>query len=207
MINLIIADDHPIFIDGVKTALSGVTDIRITGEATDGGQLLKLLDENKADVVLLDINMPRMDGLQAAAEIKKRHPGIKIIMLTQYDEKRFMNTCRDIGVEGYLLKDTGRDDLVQAIRNVKKGGIQYIRGKQRMVDFPIPALSDEIQITGKEQEVLELIAESKCNDEIAKELKIENSTVRTHKKRMLIKTGAKNVIGLVVWAFRKRIIK
>jgi DNA-binding NarL/FixJ family response regulator len=151
--------------------------------------------------------MPGMDGLLAAAEIKKKHGYMKIIMLTQYDERRFMKKCREIGVEGYILKGCDKDDLVLAIRNVNNGGTLYMTGKEVPHGFPVPDLLDEIQITVKEQEVLKLIAEEKCNDEIAKELKIENSTVRTHKKRMLLKTGAKNVIGLVVWAFRKRIIK
>lgn len=207
MINIFIADDHPIFIDGIKTALSDIPDIRITGEATDGVKLLKLLDENNADVVLLDINMPRMDGLLTAAEIKKKHSYMKIIMFTQYDERRFSKKCREIGVEGYMLKGSNKDNLVKTIRNVYNGGILYMAGNEGPNEFPVPGLTDEIHITGKEQEVLELIAEEKCNDEIAKELNIEKTTVKTHKKRMLWKTGTKTITGLVVWAFRKRIIK
>jgi DNA-binding NarL/FixJ family response regulator len=207
MINIFIADDHPMFINGVKSALEGVKDITITGEALNGEQLLDMLNKKKADVILLDINMPGMDGLQAATEIKLKHQNMKIIMLTQYDERRFMKKCREIGVEGYILKGSDKDDLVKAIKIVHKGGILYEAGKEGEHEFPVPGLMDEIHITGKEQEVLELIAEEKCNDEIAKELNIEKTTVKTHKKRMLWKTGTKTITGLVVWAFRKRIIK
>jgi DNA-binding NarL/FixJ family response regulator len=132
---------------------------------------------------------------------------MKIIMLTQYDERRFMKKCREIGVEGYILKGCDKDDLVKAIRNVYNGGTLYMTGKEDPHGFPVPDLLDDIQITVKEQEVLKLIAEEKCNDEIAKELNIEKTTVKTHKRRMLWKTGAKTITGLVVWAFRKRIIK
>jgi DNA-binding NarL/FixJ family response regulator len=132
---------------------------------------------------------------------------MKIIMLTQYDERRFMKKCREIGVEGYILKGCDKDDLVKAIRNVYNGGTLYMTGKEVPNGFPVPDLLDDIQITVKEQEVLKLIAEEKCNDEIAKELNIEKTTVKTHKRRMLWKTGAKTITGLVVWAFRKRIIK
>ena len=207
MINIIIADDHPMFIDGVKTALEAFADIRIAGEATDGLQLLQLLDKIKADVVLLDINMPGMDGLQAAAEIKKLHPGVKIIMLTQYDENRFMTKCRGMGVEGYLLKESDGHDLAKAVRNVHHGGIQYLKGNHNRRDFPVPGLTDDLLITGKEKEVLQLIAEDKTNKEIAEEMKIAATTVKTYRQRMFLKTGIKSITGLLAWAFRKRIIK
>jgi two-component system, NarL family, nitrate/nitrite response regulator NarL len=207
MIRIIVADDHPIFINGVRTALEAVPDIKIIGEATDGLQLLHLLDIIKVDLVLLDINMPGMDGIQAAEIIKRRQPATGIIMLTQYDERRFMKKCREIGVEGYLLKGIDKDDLVKAIINIFNGGIQYMTDKKSPNEFPVPGLMIEIQITTKEKEVLKLIAEDKCNSEIAQELNIKQTTVKTHKRRMLWKTGAKTITGLVVWAFRKRIIK
>jgi DNA-binding NarL/FixJ family response regulator len=207
MINIIIADDHKIFIEGIRTTLSDVDDIYIAGQALNGAELLVRLENIEADVVLLDINMPGIDGLQAAEAIKKNFKDVKIIMLTQYDEKRFMKKCREIGVEGYLLKTCDKNELVNTIINVHNGGSFYTGVNGKTTGYPVPDLLNCVRITGKEEEVLQLIADEKCNDEIAKELNIEKTTVKTHKRRMLWKTGAKTITGLVVWAFRKRIIK
>ena len=118
MINLIIADDHPIFIDGLKTVLADVPDINITGEAQNGKQVIELLEYKQADVVLLDIRMPEMDGIETAKEIKKRYPHVKIIILTQFGEKCLVKNFMELGVDGYLLKDCSQQDLINAIKTV-----------------------------------------------------------------------------------------
>jgi len=151
--------------------------------------------------------MPEMDGLQAAKAIKEEFKEVKIIMLTQYGERRFVKKCQEIGAKGYLIKDCSKSKLIDTIRDVHNGGVHFIPGEDYNNGFPIPDLLKDVHLTCKEKEVLELIAEEKCNYEIATELKIEKTTVKTHKRRMLWKTGAKTITGLVVWAFRKRIIK
>jgi len=207
MIKVIIADDHRIFIDGIKSILNCVPDIHIAGEALNGKQLLKLLRKVKTDVVLLDLNMPEMDGLQAAEAIKEEFKEVKIIMLTQYDERRFMKKCREIGVEGYLLKGNDSRILVKAIKSVHNGGLYYDDVNGNSNGFPVPDLLNSVLISGKELEVLELIAEEKKEYEIATDLKISKATVKEYKRRMLVKTGTKSAVGLIKWAFRKRFIK
>jgi len=207
MINIIIADDHKIFIEGIRTTLSDVDDINIVGQALNGKQLLELLRKVKADVVLLDINMPVMDGLQAAAVMKKDFNAVKIIMLTQYGEKRFIKKCEEIGAKGYLLKDCTKNVLIDTIRNVYNGGKHYSAGDDFNNGFPVPDLLNDVQISCKEKEVLELLTEEKNTGEIAKELKICNTTVKEYKERMFWKTGTKSIGGLIAWALRKRIIK
>jgi DNA-binding NarL/FixJ family response regulator len=205
MINLIIADDHPIFIDGLKTTLEGVTGITITGEAANGTQVLELLETQAANIVLLDINMPELDGIETAKIIKEKYPHIKVIMLTQYDEKGFINKCKALGVEGYLLKDCDKQILVNAIHLVYKGGTLYGTKNSNNNGFEIPGKNNQM-ITEKETQVLKLLAEEYCNADIARELKIEVNTVKTYKERLKQKAGVRTAIGLVKWAIENNLI-
>lgn len=198
MIKLIIADDHPIFIDGLKTILEPAPEICIVGEALNGIQLLKLLKTKKADIVLLDINMPKMDGLEAAQHIKQQHSNVKIIMLTQFGDKGFVKKCVDIGVDGYLLKDSDQKELIEAIKVVYKNGTYFKinTGKQNSKGLEI----ESIQLSNREKQVLKLLTEDKRCKEIAKELYLKNTTVRTYRNRLMIKAGVSTIAGLIHWA-------
>ncbi len=206
MIKLILADDQPIYLDGLKTILAGVPGITITGEALNGKKALDLLEKEPADVVLLDINMPVMDGLQTAEAIKHTYKNVKIIMLTQYDDKKFMKKCKEMGVEGYLLKDCGKSELLNAIRNIYNGGTQYIAGNGDNNSFPVPDILNKLQITGQEHEGLKLMASEYCNADIARKLNIEINTVKTYKDRLKMKAGVKTTIGLIKWAIENGLI-
>ncbi|MEZ5198507.1 MAG: response regulator transcription factor [Bacteroidales bacterium] len=208
MINLIITDDHPIFIDGLKTVLSNVTGIAIVGEALNGKQLLELLEDSLADIVLLDINMPEMDGLETAQIVKQQYSYVKIIMLTQFGEKRFIKKCMEMGVEGYLLKDCEKQELIKAIIAVYMGGIFYNANCQPESGFFAPVVDDHnpFHISEKEKQVLKLIAEEKCNTEIAKKMSISINTVKTYRERLMLKSGTKNTAGLMYWAVKNKLL-
>jgi len=206
MINIIIADDHRIFIDGIRTALQGVEGINIIAEAHNGKQVLELLRTVPIDEVLLDINMPEMDGLEAARHIKEDFRHVKVIMLTQYDDRGFIKWCKKMGVEGYLLKDCDPGFMSHAIRLVFEGGTVFGTKNGNSNRFPVPDLLNKIQITGQEHEVLKLMASEYCNADIARELNIEINTVKTYKDRLKTKAGVKTTIGLIKWAIENGLI-
>ena len=119
MIRVLIADDHPLMIEGIRSCLEDVEDIEIAGEAGNGYQVLEMLEAGTPiDVILMDINMPKLDGLECTRQVVKRFPGVKVIALSQYDEKRFVKRMVKNGAKGYLLKDAGRDQIGQAVKKV-----------------------------------------------------------------------------------------
>ncbi len=124
-INIAISDDQQLMIDGIKTALADSPEIKIVGEAYNGLEIIEIVKNAKPDLILLDIKMPELDGLEAAKILKKQFENIKIIILTQFDERSFIRCCQKIGVEGYLLKDCGKIELLKAINKVYNGGILF----------------------------------------------------------------------------------
>ena len=203
MINIIIADDHQIFIDGIKTVLVDEPDINVAGEALNGKQVLNLLKIKPVDVVLLDIEMPEMDGLETAEIIQKQYPDVKTIILTNYNNKGFVNKAKKYGCAGYLLKDCTKDELVKAIRMVYDGGLYYNPKNSNKTSLSNYSNTNEaFDITEKEKETLILILKEKTNKEIAKKMNISKNTVRTYKERLLNKTGNTTLAGLIKWAHK-----
>jgi DNA-binding NarL/FixJ family response regulator len=201
MIEIIITDDHPIMIDGIKTALSDEPNIKIIGEALNGKELLKLLEKIKPDIILLDIMMPELDGIEVLKIAKRQFDDIKIIVLSQFGERGLIKKCIELGASGYLLKDCGKHDLVNAIKSVFNGETWFeIHNKIKIQNTDKPKFSD------REKEVLQLIFMEYDKKEIAKKLNISNSTVNTYHARLLQKAGVQNDIGLYKWAIENKII-
>lgn len=198
MINVLIADDHPVFLDGLKTIFDNVEDINIIAKAENGLRVLEILKVKPVDVILLDINMPEMDGIECAKEISKNGYNTKIIILTQYHERWFIKKLKDY-ICGYLLKDTGKEELVRAVRKVYNGEKYFHDNYENAISYYDSYLKS-LEISGREKEVLLLICKEKTTGEIATTLNINPSTVETYRERLLIKTGAKNMAGLVMWA-------
>jgi len=208
MIKIIITDDHPMMIDGIKTALKDNTTVEIIGKAYNGKDLLALLQIKKPDIILLDISMPEMDGLQVASKIKQSYRDIKIIMLTQYNYRRFIKHCQEIGVEGYILKNFSSSELNKAIITVNSGGLYYNTKPPNLLitEHPLQTYGRP-KFSTQELEVLKLLAQDKNYSEISIALKISNSTVKTYVNRLKDKSGTKNTTGMVSWAYQNDIVQ
>lgn len=205
-INIAIADDHPLMIDGIKTALSDTPEIEIVGEASNGLEIIEVVKATKPDLVLLDINMPELDGIDAAKILKKQFKELKIIMLTQFGEKGFIKHCQKIGVEGYLLKGCGKDELEKAINRVFMGGV-YFNVDNNRNEYPnIDCTDSKPLLSCREQEVLRLFSNDYNIRQVAKKLEISITTVKTYKQRLKNKTGSKTLSGMMKWAYQNDII-
>jgi two-component system nitrate/nitrite response regulator NarL len=208
MVKLMIADDHQMIIDGIKSILEGEEEVALIGEALHGKQLMKLIAANEPDIVLMDINMPQMDGVEATRYIKKEYPNIKVIALSMYNERGFILQMIESGADGYLLKNTGKELLMEAIHAVSAG--EHFFGaevtKEVMNGLRSPQLTQEVVLTKREKEVIELIVNEFTTDQIAERLFISHHTVESHRKNILSKMGVKNTAGLVKYAIQQGIV-
>jgi DNA-binding NarL/FixJ family response regulator len=213
MINVIIVDDHQMFIDGVKSILKSEKNIRITGEALNGLQLFELFKTELPDIVLMDINMPGMDGIEATKIIAAKYAKVKVIVLSMHSSKEFVAGLIEAGASGYILKNTGRKELVQAIQAVSEGKTFYSNAVTEVImdSFKNPARQisnpELAQLTDREKEVLKLIAREYSTKQIAEELFISSNTVETHRKNIMSKINAKNMAGLVKYALQTGLIE
>lgn len=208
MVRLIITDDHPVVRDGLKMILANESDIELVAVVGDGLELLKKLEKTETDVILMDINMPGMNGIDATQRVKKNYPNIKVLCYSQYDEKRFVKQILKRGANGYLLKNASAKELVKAIKMVHSGGIYlseelpniFTEKPKRRSNYLFP------ELTTREKDVLNEICVEKNNNEIAETLFISHNTVETHRSNLLLKVGVKNTAGLVKWAIQNEIV-
>jgi DNA-binding NarL/FixJ family response regulator len=205
MIKIMIADDHQLLIDGIKTTLKDIEDFTIVGVAYDGFQVLEKLDAGlEVGVILMDINMPKLDGLECTKRVAKKYPDIKIIALSQYDEKRFVKRMVKNGACGYLLKDAGKDQIEKAVRTVYSGEKYFCeRLSIRLIQQELKQENNSSlfpKLTERELEVLNLICQELSSQEISEKLFISFHTVESHRANLMYKAGVKNTAGLVRWA-------
>lgn len=214
-IKIILVDDHKMVREGIKTYLAEDELFEIVGEAENGQECLDQLEQVYADMVLTDLNMPVMDGLDLTKEIQKRYPGMKIIALTMMGESQHIKQMLAEGALGYLLKNCGSDELKMAIKSVMNGGTYYspevtkiimnnIRRVKPKLDSKVAV---EMPLTDREKQVLRLILKEYSNQEIAEELFISVRTVDAHKRNLLDKTGSKSVAGLVMYAVDRQLFE
>ncbi len=213
VIKVAIADDHALFRTGVKTSLSIRKDIQMVAEAENGMQLLNLLKHVKPDVILLDIQMPIMDGLTTLPEIKKLYPDVKVIMLSMHNDHSMITRMMEIGANSYLTKDSDSETIYQAIRTcyaddfffndlTNKALLNGLRNKR--VPEPEPA---EVQLSEKEITILKLMCDEKSTKEIADMVDLSPRTVEAIRDKLKSKTGAKSMAGLVMYAIKAGIVE
>ncbi|MFT3749463.1 DNA-binding response regulator [Terrimonas sp.] len=213
-IKVIIADDHVLFRAGVKTALSSKKDVRLIGEADNGQQLIHLLKHLQPDVILLDIQMPIMDGITSLPEIKKLYPHIRIIMLTMHNDHSMISKLMELGANAYLTKNSDSEVIYDAIKTcytneyyfndlTNKALLDGLRTKRNNDNF----VNTEVKLTDKEKHILRLICEEKSTKEIADMVDLSPRTVEAIRDKLKSKTGAKSMAGLVMYAIKAGIIE
>jgi len=212
-LRIVIADDHRILREGLRALLSSMPDIEVVGEADDGQSVLSLVDELQPDIVIMDICMPGLNGIEATKRIVHRHPKIKVIALSMYLDRRLVHSMLGSGALGYLLKECAYEDMIDAIRHVKINRIyvspriaeliikDYLKIK-RHADKTASAFSI---LSSREREVLQLLAEGNSPREIADRLKISIKTVETHRHNIMTTTGSKSIAELTKYAIREGI--
>ncbi|MFN5476637.1 MAG: response regulator [Sphingobacteriales bacterium] len=213
-IRVAIADDHILFRTGVKTALSMTKDIKMVAEADNGMQLLTLLKHVQPDVILLDIQMPIMDGITTLPEIKKLYPEVKVVMLTMHNDHSMISKLMELGANAYLTKNSDSEVIYEAVKTVfqqeyyfntltNKALIDGLRVKRQTEN----AMPTDAKLTDKEVTILKLMCEEKSTKEIADMVDLSPRTVEAIRDKLKTKTGAKSMAGLVMFAVKTGIIE
>ena len=212
MISVLLADDHQVVLSGLKAMLAGEPEFRVVGEATDGLQVVPLVEQHKPDVLVLDLMMPGLNGLEVARQLDKRAPSTKVVILSMHANEAYVVEALRAGAAGYVLKQSPGNELGQAIRAVMTGR-RYLspplsdevlrRFEERMTSA---ALDPYETLSGREREVLQLAAEGLTNAEIGKRLDIGKRTVETHRANLIRKLDLKSHADLVKYAIRRGLI-
>lgn len=213
MIRILIADDHGIVRTGLKLLFERVDDMQVVGEASDGREAARLAKDLQPDIVILDIGMPLLNGLDAAAQITRENEKIGVIILSMYADESYIVRALDAGARGYLLKDNADDDIERAIRSVTIGRPFFSPSiAQALLEDYVRLMRERrIQdsfdlLTEREREVLQLLAEGKSNKEAATILKLSPYTIETHRQNLMQKLGLHNTAEIVLYAVRKAIV-
>jgi len=212
-LRIVLAEDHTILREGLRALLSTDPNFEIIGEAPDGREAVRCVEKLEPDLLLIDLSMPRMSGMDAIREIKKRFPAIKIIALTVHKTEEYLLTTLKAGADGYVLKDATHEELVMAIKNVM-GGKSYLSPgvSEKVIDGYLEgkesnrSLSSWETLSQREREVLKLIAEGYKNKEIAEDLCISLKTVEKHRANLMKKLDLHNAAALTVYALQKGLV-
>jgi len=210
---ILVADDHPIVRSGLRKVLDAKADMEVVAEAEDGAEAVRLALAEDVHVAILDVSMPRMTGIQAAEELRKRKPELKLLMLSMYDSEQFLFESLRAGASGYVLKSDADQDIVEAVRRTMRGqSFLYPSAVSTLVrDFVDRGRPDDEQqldiLTPRELQVLKLIAEAHTSKEIAQELVISVKTVERHRQNILDKLGMSDRVELTRYAIRRGLIQ
>ena len=212
-LSIVLAEDHTILREGLRALLSTDPKIQIIGEAQDGREALRCVEKLGPDLLLIDLSMPRMSGMDAIREIKKRYPETRIIALTVHKTEEYLLTTLQAGADGYVLKDATHDELVLAIRNVMMGKPYLSPGvSEKVIEGYLErkenaqSVSSWETLSQREREVLKLIAEGYKNKEIADDLCISIKTVEKHRANLMKKLDLHNAASLTVYAVQKGLV-
>lgn len=209
-IRIFVVDDHPLILDGLTAYLRNSEDVEVVGIATSGEEALRKMEGVQVDILMTDIHMPDMNGIQLTEEVLKGNPDQKILILTMFGEVNYIKRLLQLGVQGYVLKDIGKKDLHAALKAVYNGQSYFSKEITEVMMNKLRGVSQKspnivIELTDREKEILYLILKQKSNQEIADELFISPRTVEAHKRNLLSKTGSKNVAGLVIFALENHV--
>ena len=218
-IRALIVDDYPVVREGLRTMLSTDRTVQVVGEASDGAEAVAMVAEKKPDVVLMDIRMPNMDGVEATRQIRDKYPSTAVIVLTMYDSDAHVIDAVRAGASGYLLKDVSRELLLHTIRTVSSGTTlirtdllfeaisSLIQPKQAFQETEASTIQALEELTPREREVLQLVTEGQTNKEIGKALSVSEVTIKKHMQSILAKLDTTNRAGAVAKVTRAGFIK
>jgi DNA-binding NarL/FixJ family response regulator len=202
MIRVLVVDDHAILRDGIRSILEGQDDIIVIGEASDGAEAFEYVKKLLPDIVLMDISMPKINGLEATRLIKEHFPNVKVLILTQHDNREYITPALQAGAAGYVLKRSGRREMLNALRQVYEQGA-FLTGKvtqEVLQEYSHNGNNndgDGLDLTEREDQVLHLIVDGKSNKEIALHLGISPKTVSVHRTNIMTKLNVQNTVDLI----------
>ena len=204
MVKLYLADDHQILIDGLISFFNELKDVEVVGFANDGLTLMRELQKRQPDMVLLDLNMPKLDGIKTLERLKKEFPQIKVIILSNYHQSQFIKEAKEKGASGYVLKNGSKNELLDAIETVKTGGLYFKTPEPEGPEEENNPFADDFikkyQLTKREVEIIKLICDELSTRQISDKLFLSEFTVNTHRKNILRKINVKNSAGMINFA-------
>lgn len=210
-IKIILVDDHQMFRDGLKFVLNQITEFEVIGTAANGREYLKLLETTLPDVVLMDIGMPVMDGIEATQKTTEKYPGVHVIALSMFSDQEYYHKMVAAGVKGFLIKEAGIDELEKAIKAIHQGRSYFSQELLRNIIVSISntrvAFRESHHLTKREEEVLRMICKGYSTKEISDLLFISQKTVEGHKTNLLSKTNSKNTLNLMLYALRNKLVE
>lgn len=208
MIKILLADDHQMFIDGMKVFLEKYDHIEIVGEANTGIEVLDFLETGAVDIVVLDIDMPELDGIETTKFIRKKYSHTKVLILSIHDQKDFIIKLMRYGASGYILKNKSKEELLSALNNIAAGRTHYgLEILNHAISISDLDEDDEIQLTEREVEVLKKVAEGYSSKEAAVILNISETTVNTHRRNIMAKLDLPSATHLVRYAIKHGYVK
>ncbi|HEX7905835.1 MAG TPA: response regulator transcription factor [Chitinophagaceae bacterium] len=214
VIRIVIADDYPLFREGLHLLLFQFKQFEICGEAGDGEKLLQEIEEKQPDVVITDIQMPVKDGIEVTKIVKEKYPAMKVIALTMFGDEHLIADMMEAGANGYILKNTPKEELAEAIQAVYNGGIYFCNNSSMQLNKMLASIKTpffrnghEVVFSTKEKEIINLICEEYASKQIASMTALTHRTVEKYRDRIMEKTGARNVVGIVIYAIRHDMYK
>lgn len=212
---ILIVDDHKLFREGLNFVISQMEGCEVVGEASDGREFLNLLDKLSVDIVLMDISMPGLDGIEATTKALEKYPALKVIALTMFCDEEYYYKMIQAGVSGYILKESGKDELANAIYTVINGENYFSQKLLRNIiinlnkakSFKEATHKQEVKLTPRESEILKLICQGLSNAEISEKISLSLRTVEGHKSNLISKTGVRNSVSLVMYALKNNLVE
>ncbi len=212
-IKITIADDYKIFREGLKVGLAADPNFQVIGEADNGEDLMKILEGSLPDVILMDLKMPMMDGMEATKQVRKKYPTVKVLVVSMYEDDKFIIHLMENGANGYLLKNAEPEEIRRSIYAVHENGYYFndLVNKALLKKLVIknnlkPSFNQNIDLSEREMEVLKLICEEKTAAEIAKQIFLSPRSVEGIRQRLIEKVGVRNTAGLVMFAVKNGMV-
>jgi DNA-binding NarL/FixJ family response regulator len=207
---LLLADDHQMFLDGLSAMLKDEEGLSIVHQVLDGTEVIVALRETPVDIAIIDISMPRMNGIETIYKIREEFPEVKILLLSMHNDRKNIKDAVEAKTDGYLLKNAGKLEFLQAIELLKKGRSYYSPGVTDVIlkglEDPTRKKAEHLSLSARELEVLQLIAKEMTNEEIAAAIFLSVHTIKSHRKSLLSKLNVKNTVGLVLYAERNDLL-